>query len=76
MALGGFIGRDPILTADQLAARVHDGDVRFFPAGRSRRRRRAAGWWQIRIWPRQRRQRLGRVKLCGRPSRDVGRWRG
>jgi 4-amino-4-deoxy-L-arabinose transferase-like glycosyltransferase len=36
MALGGFAGADPILTADQLAARVQQGDVRFFlvPSGR------------------------------------------
>jgi 4-amino-4-deoxy-L-arabinose transferase-like glycosyltransferase len=30
MALGGFSGNDRILSADQLAARVADNDVRFF----------------------------------------------
>lgn len=30
MALGGFSGGDPILTADQLAAKVAAGEVRFF----------------------------------------------
>lgn len=30
MALGWFMGRDPILTAAQLAARVQSGDARFF----------------------------------------------
>lgn len=30
MALGGFSGTDPILTADELAARVQAGEVRFF----------------------------------------------
>jgi len=30
MALGGFTGADPILTVDELAQRVADGEVRFF----------------------------------------------
>jgi len=30
MAMGGFSGGDQILTADQLAQKVEDGDVRFF----------------------------------------------
>jgi 4-amino-4-deoxy-L-arabinose transferase-like glycosyltransferase len=30
MALGGYRGSDPILTVDQFAARVADGEVRFF----------------------------------------------
>ncbi len=30
MALGGFIGRDPILTVDELATKVRAGEVRFF----------------------------------------------
>lgn len=33
MALGGFTGADPILTVDELAQRVADGDVRFFLLG-------------------------------------------
>lgn len=33
MALGGFSGSDPILTVDQLAARVRAGEVRFFQLG-------------------------------------------
>ena len=33
MAMGGFIGSDPILTVDQLTAMVHRGDVRFFELG-------------------------------------------
>ncbi|MEK7277224.1 MAG: hypothetical protein AAB427_07730, partial [Chloroflexota bacterium] len=38
MALGGFSGRDNILTADQLAQKISAGDVRFFllPAQRER----------------------------------------
>ncbi len=30
MALGGFTGADPVLTTEELAQRVEDGDVRFF----------------------------------------------
>ena len=30
MALGGFLGSDPILTVDELAAKVKAGEVRFF----------------------------------------------
>jgi hypothetical protein len=33
MAMGGFTGNDPILTADQLRARVQAGEVRFFLLG-------------------------------------------
>jgi 4-amino-4-deoxy-L-arabinose transferase-like glycosyltransferase len=33
MALGGFLGSDPTLTTEQLAARVEDGDVRYFLLG-------------------------------------------
>jgi hypothetical protein len=30
MALGGFLGSDPILTVDELAAKIRAGEVRFF----------------------------------------------
>lgn len=33
MATGGFLGSDPILTADSLAQLVHDGKVRYFLLG-------------------------------------------
>jgi len=33
MALGGFLGSDPILSVDQLQARVDSGQVRFFLLG-------------------------------------------
>ncbi|MCC6176394.1 MAG: glycosyltransferase family 39 protein [Chloroflexi bacterium] len=33
MALGGFLGSDPILTIDRLAARIQAGEVRFFLLG-------------------------------------------
>ena len=33
LPLGGFLGSEPILTTDQLAARVRSGQVRFFLLG-------------------------------------------
>ena len=33
MSLGGFLGSDPILTTDQLAAKIRAGEVRFFLLG-------------------------------------------
>lgn len=45
MALGGFSGTDPILTADELAARVQAGEVRFFLlSGENRQQAELISW--------------------------------
>lgn len=45
MALGGFSGTDPILTANELAARVQAGEVRFFLlSGENRQQAELISW--------------------------------
>ncbi len=44
LAVGGFLGTDPTLTSDQLAASVADGDVRYAVLGAGGRGRDVANW--------------------------------
>ena len=47
MAMGGFTGGDPILTADELAGLVTDGEVRFFLLQPDRNRQNSLTRWVV-----------------------------